>query len=221
VTLPKECSEEYFSLVKVVSLLQRSTGKAVTSGGAVSWLMSKSRADILALTAQVQTADFSMGGSGMHVAAATSLTEDALDKWLVPQILADASPGRLKVLGKRDVEWDSEGLGYLAMADFDDDSELQVDLLEDQSDIDKAGPSAAPAAVPTKKMPTVFYAEVAKFFEFLKLFPPHCIVADCGGRMVEKSMHFIGQTLSLHLGCPNGHSATWQSTKEGTWHHGA
>jgi hypothetical protein len=92
-----------------------------------------------------------------------------------------------------------------------------VDLLEDLSDIEEAGPSAAPAAVPTKKMPTVFYAEVAKFSEFLKLFPPHCIVAGCGGRMVEKSMQFIGLTLSLHLECPHGHLATWQSAKEGTF----
>lgn len=149
----------------------------------------------------------------MHAVAAAP-EQDASGKRPVPQILSNASPGRLEVLGKREIEWDEE-LGYLAMADFDDDPDLQVNLLKvDLSDKEvEAGPSDAPV----KSMPAAFYLEVAKFLGFLKLFPPLCIVAGCQGRMAEKSINFIGQTLSLHVEYPHGHSATWRSARKGTF----
>jgi hypothetical protein len=69
-------------------------------------LISKSRSDIQNLLTEVQSAE-SIGGPGMH-AAALSPKEDASGEWPVPKIVSDAPPGRLKVLGKREIEWDEE-----------------------------------------------------------------------------------------------------------------
>jgi hypothetical protein len=81
----------------------------------------------LAVQVEAKTAAESIGGVGLH-ATAVSAPEQAPSKWPVPEIASNASPGRLKFLGKREVEWD-EGLGYLVMADFDNDPDLLSEFL--------------------------------------------------------------------------------------------
>jgi hypothetical protein len=89
-TLPKECSKDFFSLQ---ALLLKSTDKAATRGGALSWLMCQSRATILALSQQVKAKDDeSIGGSGLH-ASAVSPQQNTLSKWPVPELASDASSG--------------------------------------------------------------------------------------------------------------------------------
>jgi hypothetical protein len=116
VTLAKDTCESFFALRY---LLSNTSGKPVSKGRVVDWLLQQAKGGIEALHKHL--ASMSAGGRVGHATTTEGAsTPAASSKWPVPQTLFDASPGRLAVLGKREIDWD-EMLGYIAMEDFDND----------------------------------------------------------------------------------------------------
>jgi hypothetical protein len=148
IALAKTFCESFFGLQY---LLSNTSGKQVSKGGVVNWLLQQAKGGIEAL--QKHHASMAAGGGVGHASTARGPgSPTASSKWPVPQILFDASPGRLAVLGKRDIDWD-EMLGYITMEDFDNDPDLQEVVQEEVSPEEFAGGSAS-----LKTGPTVFYA---------------------------------------------------------------